>query len=769
MTRTRANSIYLMVIGLLLCASGGAAAVSFRNDVEAVISKAGCNAGTCHGNKYGKGGFKLSLRGQDPALDLLALTRDGFARRTNPFEPEQSLALLKASAQIPHEGGLRFKKNSDEYEVIRRWIAEGPRADLPDVLVMTKIEVTPQKKVLVAPADRIQIQAWATFSDGSRRDVTPRAVYEPANTLVRVSHDGLVQCEEPGETTVLVRFLQLQEPVRLAFVPARPDFKWRDVPENNYIDRHIFAKLHTLRMNPSELCSDTVFLRRVSLDLLGLLPTAAEAQSFVADRRRDRRARIIDQMLERPEFADFWALKWADLLRNEEKALDRKGIQGFQHWIRESIAENKPLDQFVREIVAARGSTYQNPAANFYRAIREPAQRAESAAQLFLGVRLQCAQCHNHPFDRWSQDDYYNWATVFSRVSYKVLANNRRDNLDSHEFNGEQIVFFARTGELTNVRTGKPATPRFLGAAANPDTPKPGQSDPPVQRFNDSTIQRFNNDSTTNPVGDDRLTELAAWLTSPKNPLFARAQVNRIWFNLMGRGLVDPIDDFRPTNPASHPALLEAMAKDFVAHKFDSRYLIRLILNSRAYQLSAEPTPTNAGDEINYSHALPRRLSAEQLLDAQHEVLGVPAKFSGYPTGLRASQLPGGTPVRRSEMKASSSEMFLSLFGKPARLLTCECERSGGTTMGQAFQLISGPAIQDLLTASDNRIGQLLTSGKSNRDSIAELYWSALSRAPTEKETTAALAYLERSKERRLALEDLAWSLLNAKEFVLRY
>ena len=391
----------------------------------------------------------------------------------------------------------------------------------------------------------------------------------------------------------------------------------------------------------------------------------------------------------------------------------------------------------MREIVAARGSTYQNPAANFYRAIRQPAQRAESAAQVFLGVRLQCAQCHNHPYDRWSQDDYYNWATVFSRIGYKVLENKRSDSFDTHEFKGEQIIFQARSGELTNVRTGKPASPRFLGA--------------------------------TGDRSEDRLDELAAWLTSPGNSLFARAQVNRLWFNLMGRGLVDPIDDFRPTNPASHPALLEALAKDFVSHKFDTRYVIRLILNSRAYQLSAEPTTTNAGDEVNYSHSTPRRLSAEQLLDGQHEVLGVPARFAGYPEGMRSSQLPGGTPVRRGDMKAASPEMFLSIFGKPARLLTCECERSDGTTMGQAFQLISGPAMQELLATSDNRIGRLLASRKTNQERVAELYWSALSRSPTKMENSAALNYLSNSKELRLAFEDLTWSLLNAKEFVLRY
>ena len=733
------QTILALLVIFALCVrviSAKEPSISFRNDVEPVIAKAGCNAGTCHGNKYGKGAFKLSLRGQDPELDLLAMTRDGFARRINQFEPDQSLLLLKATTQIPHEGGQRFDKTSEEYKILRRWIAEGARADAAVTPSLVRIEVSPAEQVLLEPQDRVQIKASAIFSDGSKRDITGMAVYEPANTLVKVSHDGLVQREQSGETTVLVRFLQAQEPVRLAFVPARPGFKWRSVPENNYIDEQVFAKLRTLRINPSDLCTDTIFLRRAYLDLLGILPEPEEARAFLEDHSKGKRAKLIDALLQRDEFADFWALKWSDLLRNEEKALDRKGIQVFQHWIRQSIAENKPLDEFVREIVAARGSTYVNPPANFYRAIRDPAQRAESAAQVFLGVRLQCAQCHNHPFDRWSQDDYYNWGTIFSRVNYKIVENKRRDNLDKHEFIGEQIVYVARNGEMNNARTGKPATPRLLGAAAVSD--------------------------------QERLDQLADWVTSPKNPFFARAQVNRIWYNLMGRGLVDPIDDFRPTNPPSHPALLEKLSEDFVAHKFDLRWMIRRIMNSRAYQLSAEPNAANGDDEMNYSHVIPRRLSAEQLFDAQHQVLGVPARFAGYPAGMRASQLPGGTPVRRAEMKASSPEMFLSIFGKPARLLTCECERAGGTTMAQAFQLISGPAVQEMLAAEDNRLGQLLSSSKSNPEILQALYLRALSRVPTAVEEKKALEYVNGSRSRRLACEDIAWSLLNAKEFILR-
>jgi hypothetical protein len=353
------------------------APVSYRNEVIPVLAKAGCSLGTCHGNKYGKGGFKLSLRSQDPDLDLISLTRDAGARRINVMEGEQSLILLKPTTQVPHEGGLRFKKDSPEYRILARWIADGCVDDAERAPRLERIAVTPIEQVISEPARAVQLKAKAYFSDGSVRDITSRAVYEPANNLVKVSHDGLVTSEGPGETTVLVRFLQEQMPVRLAFIPARPNFKWAAPHENNYIDTHVFAKLRSLRINPSEVASDTVFLRRAYLDLLGLVPTAEEARAFVADTSKDKRRRLVDQLLVRPEFAEFWALKWADLIRTEEKTIDRKGVQAFHGWIAQSLRENKPVDRFVRDIIAARGSTYQNPPANYYRALRDPVTRAE--------------------------------------------------------------------------------------------------------------------------------------------------------------------------------------------------------------------------------------------------------------------------------------------------------------------------------------------------------------------------------------------------------
>lgn len=749
------------------------AEVSFRNDVMAVLSKAGCNAGPCHGNANGKGGFKLSLRGEDLLFDFEALTRDQFGRRVNLVEPDQSLLVLKPTTQVAHEGGRRFETNSTEYRILRDWIARGATLDAESTPRLARLEVTPQERILVEPESTVQLSARAFFSDGSSRDVTGMAVYETAVPNVAISSDGKVVRTSYGETTVLVRYLDQQRPVRLAFVPARPEFRWEKAPVHNFIDGFVFAKLRALRVNPSPLADDGTFMRRAHLDLLGILPAADEARAFVADRDRAKRRKLIDRLLERPEFADFWALKWADLLRVEERPLDQKGMQNFHHWLRQSLAANKPLDQFVREIVSARGSTYVNPPANFYRANRDPVARSTAVAQVFLGTRLQCAECHNHPFDRWTQDDYYDWAALFARVQYKVLQNDRRDSNDGHEFKGEQIVYLARRGEINNPRTDKPAVPRMLGEREELKPPlaagskEGGRGD--SSRAADRSGSMGPDDSPVNlpAASADELDRLAGWITSPSNPYFARAQVNRIWFHLMGRGLVDPVDDFRATNPASHPGLLDALARDFVEHNFDLRHVIRRIMNSRAYQLSSEPNATNGDDEMNYSRALVRRLSAEQLLDSLQQVLNVPGRFEGYPEGLRAAQLPGVQSIRQRRGRSGDADLFLSVFGKPPRLLTCECERSTEPTMSQAFQLISGRSVDALLKTRGNRLDTLIQSGKTDRELVDQLYWTALTRAPTAVELEKATQHLA-AGDQRAALEDVAWALFNSKEFILR-
>jgi hypothetical protein len=722
---------------LVLAGTASAQAVSFRNDVMAVLSRGGCNMGACHGNQNGKGGFKLSLRGQDPAADFAALTRDTLGRRTDPHRPADSLILLKATAAVPHEGGRRFGPGAPEYDILRRWVAAGTPADAADTPRLKALAVTPEQIFIVEPADRVKVRVRATFDDGSVRDVTRLAVYETSSPTTAVAANGEARRLAFGETAILVRYLDRQATVRLAWVPERKGFFWRDVPEVNYVDRHVFAKVRALRMLPSDLCSDGVFLRRAYLDTLGVLPTADEARAFLADRDPAKRQRVIDHLLRRPEFAEFWALKWSDLLRNEEKVLDRKGVAVFHEWLRQSIEDGKPLNELARELIAGRGSTYADPPANFYRALRDPQARAEAVAQVFLGVRLQCARCHNHPFDRWTQDDYYGLAAFFPRVQYRIVENNRRDKLDTHEFDGEQVVWLAREGEVAHPRTEAPVRPRLLGSAEID-----GES--------------------------DRLQALADWVARPDNPFFARAQVNRVWYHLMGRGLVDPNDDFRASNPPVNGPLLDALTADFVAHCFDLRHLVRTILTSRTYQLSAAPDETNREDETNFSHALVRGLQAEQLLDALSQVTGVPVKFTGYPEGTRAGELPGVRASRGRGATSTEGERFLRTFGKPERSLTCECERSEDTTLGQAFQMVSGELLQGMLSEPDNRLGRLLKSRRTDRAIVQELYLAALCRPPTEKEQAAAGVLLGRAKDRRAALEDLAWGLLNAKEFLLR-
>lgn len=706
----------------------------FRTDVMAVISKAGCNLGSCHGNATGKGGLKLSLRGQDPDLDWIALTRDQGGRRVNLIEPEKSLLLLKATAGIAHEGGQRFDAKSPEFDILSRWL----RAGAPDSrgAKLVKLEVTPGDRVLVEPEREVKLRALAKFADGTERDVTRLAVYEPNNQTAKASIDGLITREKSGESTVLVRFLNQQVPVHVAFVPARPEFKWTEQPTQNFIDELVFKKLRTLRMNPSELCSDSVFVRRAYLDLLGFVPPAEAARTFVADTSPDKRSKLIDSLLAREEFADFWALKWADLLKIEERQLDQNGMKVFHGWIRESIAKNKPLDVFARELIAARGSTYQNPPANWWRANRDTITRAENTAQVFLGTRLNCAQCHNHPFERWTQDDYYDWAGLFARIDYKITDNKQTDKNDKHEFKGDQVVQLKSGAFIKNPRSGENARPRFLG--------------------------------TTNTLASskdrDELLALADWL--PHSPMFARTQVNRIWFHLMGRGLVDPVDDFRASNPASHPEVLEELAKQFAANGYDLRRTIRTIMNSRVYQLASEPNGTNADDDANFSHGLAPRLSAEQLLDSMSAVLNTPLKLEGFAEGTRLAQVPEG----RKHYRPLTNEVdrFAATFGKPPRLIASDCERSNETAMPQVFQLISGPLTQEMLTRKHNRLRELIDSKKSAHELVDELFWTTLSRPPAAAESERFEKVLNDSGDKRRALEDLQWALLNSKEFLFR-
>ncbi|MCE9562802.1 MAG: DUF1549 and DUF1553 domain-containing protein [Planctomycetes bacterium] len=717
-----------------------AAEVSFERDVMPVLSRAGCNSGACHGNLNGKGGFKLSLKGEDPATDLAALTREMLARRTDPLHPAESLMLLKGTGRVPHEGGSRFSPTSTEYAAIHAWIAAGCRPDKGDGPTLSRLDVAPAAKILIEPADRFSVTVMAHFSDGSKRDVTHLAAFEfTAVGIAKITPAGEVIREATGETVLLVRYLTQLAPVRIVFLPDRPIPEMGTIPVNNEIDRLVLAQLRELRLKPADVAPDHIFLRRAFLDTLGLLPTPDETRAFLADADPKKRERLIDSLLKRPEFAEYWAQKWSDLLRNEEKSLDKKGVAVFYRWIAAQIAADRPLNEFARDILAASGSTYANPPANFWRAIREPTQRAEAVAQVFLGIRMGCARCHNHPFDRWTSDEYYGFSALFARIDYRISDNVKKDKFDKHEFVGEQFVFQNRDAEMIHPRTKKPATPVFLGAKA----------------------PKFGPDS-------DRLSAIADWIASPGNPFFARTQVNRIWLHLMGRGLVDPNDDFRATNPPTNPELLDYLAKDFAAGGFHLKRTVKQIMMSRTYQLASTVRErTTMGDDLHHSHAAVMPLEAEQLLDALAQVMDLPVPFSGYPLGIRANQVPA-PPQSGRRGSDGMGERFLKTFGKPDRLLTCECERNDDPGLLQAFQLITGELMNDMIRATDNRVGKMLSAGKTDAEMLDEIYLAALCRKPTEIETKKLLALLAAAKNRRAVWEDVLWAVVNSKEFLLR-
>ena len=744
MSRLRCCILWFILPLTQTVIAAGPTPPSFRNEVMAVLARSGCSLGTCHGNQNGKGGLKLSLRGQDPDDDFVTLTRQLASRRVNVMMPDESLLLRKPSMQVPHEGGRRFSVDSAEYQILRDWIATGMPADSETAPRLSRLNVTPSAITLLEPQRSTPLKATATFSDGSQRDVTTLAVLESSDPAVRIAVDGTVtfgESQSSRQTSVTVRYLNQQATARIEFVPARPGFEFRAPVASNVIDTLVFAQLKRLQINPSPVCDDTTFLRRVYLDVAGRLPTVQLAHEFLNSTDANKRSTLIDRLLASPEFIDFQALRWADLLRVEDKTLDPKGVEVFYHWIHDSIASDKPLNQFAAEIVAARGSTYTEPPSNFYRALRTPEERAESAAQVFLGVRLQCAKCHNHPFDHWTQDDYYGWTSFFARIDYKIIENKRRDENDKHEFDGEQIVFMKDEGNVKNPTTGTTAGLLYLGDGDN---------------------------AVSDDQSADRLQKLAQWLGSRDNHRFAATQANRIWFQLMSQGIVDPIDDFRSTNPPSNPELLDAITKEFIANGYHVRQLMRLILNSQTYQLSSEPNDTNRDDVTSFSHAIPHRLTAEQTIDAISEVLDVSAKFGGYPDGTRAVQLTG---VRNGGHRYSRPEVgdkFLALFGKPSRLLTCECERTGETTLAQTMEMVSGELITELLNDRGNRVAASVESNETAAQFIDNLWWTAFSRSPTQNESAAMRDHIAKSRDTKSALQDIAWSVLNSNEFLLR-
>ncbi|MCA9049719.1 MAG: DUF1553 domain-containing protein [Planctomycetaceae bacterium] len=736
--------LVVLLLGWLFPSTAGSAepaAPSFDQDVMAILSRTGCNQGTCHGSAGGKGGLKLSLRGQDADADFVTLTRRLGSRRVNLVRPEESLLLQKPLMLVPHEGGRRFEEQSDEFRILRDWIANGLPDDPAGSPAVIGLSVRPQTITIEAGSAPIRLHAEAQLGDGTQRDVTGLAVFDSSSVKIGVSRDGVVSAETSGLTTVTVRYLHLQEPVRVEIVASRPDFTFEAPTAQNFIDELVFAQLRRLCINPSRVCDDVTFLRRVWLDLTGQLPPKDDALSFVSSKAPDKRQHLIDQLLQSEAFIDQQTMRWAELLRAEEKTLDETGLKVYHNWIRDCVASNRPVNQMAADLLAARGSTYKVPATNFYRALRTYEERAESTAQLFLGVRLTCAKCHNHPFDRWTQDDYYGWSNFFARIDYEIIENKRRDKNDKHEFVGEQIVKIKADGEVTNGRTGQPADLRYLG------------------------------ESETEPhetAEHDRLQLLADWISSPNNRRFAAAQTNRIWFQLTGRGIVDPIDDFRATNPPVNPELLEALTDEFVRSGFDTRHLMKLILSSHTYQLSAETNPTNVDDDQCFSHVTPSRLTAEQTLDAVAAVLGVSIPFGGHKPGTRATQLVG---VRNGEFRYAQPEAgddFLKLFGRPNRLQSCECERSNDPSLAQTFELVSGELVTTLIHNQSSRVNSALSSDQTPEEFLTELWLTALSRRPTAEEQQRLTDFIRSRNDPKAAMQDVVWAVLNSNEFLLR-
>lgn len=696
------------------------APISFKNETQMALTKAGCNMGACHGSPSGKGGFRLSLRAYDPELDIMTVRSEFFGRRTNIMEPGQSLLLQKPLMEVAHGGGKRLKKGEPAHKTLEQWIAEGMRLDAATEPDLLKIETVPSKRVLRQPAARQQIIVLGHFSDGSVRDLTELADFSSSNESVgSVSSLGLVKKNGRGETAVLARYLDKMSTTYMTFLEEVPGFVWNNPPENNFVDAAVFEKLKQLQILPSDLCTDDEFLRRVTLDLTGRLPTAEEAKAFLAETSPSKRTILIDQLLDSDEYASFWALKWGDVLRSNSKKLKVAGVHKFRQWIYESIRNDKPLDQFARELLTANGSVFENPPANFWRASRDPQDATETTAQLFLGVRIQCAKCHNHPFERWTQDNYYGIAAAFVRVG-------RKNSVDTEE----EVIFSQGGGEVTQPRTNKQMKVHLL---------LKGDVDVPADQ--------------------DRRVVFAQWLTAPENPFFAKSVSNRIWGHLFGRGIVDPIDDFRDSNPPSNARLLEELSTQFAANNFSQKWVIRTICNSRTYQLSSRKNQFNKDDEIYCSHANTRLLSAEQLLDGICAVTSVPEQFPGMPLGTRACELAD----------PPTDHYFLKVFGQPQREMACQCERSSESNLSQALQMINGPVVHNKLRADNGRIATMLKENKSEEEIITALYLAALARVPSAEEMAASKQHIAAQQDRRQAFEDVGWAILNSKEFLFQH
>ena len=714
--------------------------INFANQIVPIFTKTGCNAGGCHGKSGGQNGFRLSLLGFEPTEDYEHLVKEARGRRLFPAAPEASLLLQKATAMMPHGGGKRIDIGSDDYKLIARWMRQGMPYGKTNDPTVARIEVHPKQRTftpidqsrareqaVAPPLRQQQLVVLAHYTDGTVEDVTRSALYEPNDKdMARVSETGHVELfQQPGDVAVMVRY-QAKVAVFRATIPLGAPVEKLPVAKN-FVDELVFAKLKTVGMPPSDICDDATFLRRAALDIAGRLPTADETAKFLADTNSDKRDKWVDQLLDSPEYAEYFANKWSALLRNKRTdGNHRRGTYGFYNWIRDGLYANKPFDQFVREILAASGDMAHTPPVAWYRQARETTTQLEDTAQLFLGQRLQCAQCHHHPFEKWSQQDYYNFAAFFSQVGRKGSGQP-----------GEELIFVKRTApSATNKKTKQPVKPAGLGA--------------PVLELS---------------ADDDARLALAEWMISNDNRFFARSLANRYWKHFFNRGLVDPEDDMRETNPPTNPELLDALAKHFVASSYNLKELVRTIARSTAYQLSSVPNEHNAVDKQNFSRYYPRRLPAEALLDAINVVTKSDNKFEGLPRGTRAMQLPDNA--------FNASTYFLTVFGRPDSSTSCECERSQDASLAQSLHLLNSKDVQEKISHDKGAAALLAADAKTSDDEkVKQLYLAAFSRQPNESEIAVAKGHLERAKDdkaKRQAYEDMVWALINTKEFLFNH
>jgi hypothetical protein len=692
--------------------------VDFVREVVPILGKIGCNQGTCHGSQAGRAGFKLSLRGYDPLFDYRALVDDVSGRRFNRALPAQSLMLLKPTQGVPHEGGFLFSEESRNYKTLYQWIAEG--CVYKDTSRVTKLEVFPSAPVLQNPKDTQQLIVIAHFPDGTSRDVTRDAICDTSNfEIATVGTTGRVEAVRRGEAAALVRYEGQYAVAPITVIGTRDGYAWKSSPEFNFVDKHVNEKLRKMKLWASDLCTDSEFLRRISLDLTGVPPDIDQTLAFVADPRESRvkRQEKTDQLLASSACVDHWTLKWSDLLLNKRKYVQEKGVWAFRNWLRQALTQNKPYDKFVAELMTASGGSLENPAANYYRIARDPSVVMENMTQVFLGIRFNCNKCHDHPFERWTQQQYYELSAYFSAVG-RAQGSSADD----------EIVYTLRAPD----------------AVINP-------------RTNSAVKAVFPFTYTAMKVStNDRRTDLSEWLTSKDNPYFAKSLVNRYWSYFLGRGIIDPVDDIRAGNPPSNAELLDALTADFIDHGFDLKHLIRTITASHTYQRSYRTNDWNTDDQVNFSHAYPRRLTAEELYDATMVATGSPFEIPGAPPGFRAAQLPD------PQIDVS----FLDMFGRAPREAPCECERTTAVSLGQTLNLINGPTIANAISNPRGLIARRMAAGAKPKELVRDVYLSVLCRQPTPDESKRADAYMAEVKSPSDGAQDLMWALINSPAFL---